>query len=158
MEATEKDYDGTMWALFAFLGAAHQAWLGHAATRARIGAPTSAQGALGAAQATPPGLDTGALVEAATKFDIARNRQQNDDGHLSSTKLKRHLRGLILNETRVASELAGWREATGYDRQYEKHCKRYGLPYFDEAVSDGFADGARYRRRRSRRRKRRRVR
>ena len=28
MEATEKDYDGTMWALFAFLGAAHQAWLG----------------------------------------------------------------------------------------------------------------------------------
>ena len=158
MEATEKDYDGTMWALFAFLGAAHQAWLGHAATRARIGAPTSAQGARGAAQATPPGLDTGALVEAATKFDIARNRQQNDDGHLSSTKLKRHLRGLILNETRVASELAGWREATGYDRQYEKHCKRYGLPYFDEAVSDGFADGARYRRRRSRRRKRRRVR
>ena len=96
----------------------------------------------------------GGLLPAA-KFDIARHRKQLDDGHLSATRQKRELRGLLLNETHLAAELAGWRAATGYDRTYRAHCQRYGLAYADEAVADGFADGARYRRRRHRMRRRR---
>ena len=153
MEATDHDYDGTMRALFAFLGTAYLSWPGPAAARERGPTTSNPDRTLGARGSSV--LRTSMLVEAASKFDITRHRTQNDDGHLSATQVKRHLRGLLLNETRVAAELAGWREATGYDRQYERHCKRYGLTYYDEAVSDGFADGARYRRRRRQRRRRR---
>ena len=69
---------------------------------------------------------------------------------------KRTLRGLLLNESHLAAELASWRALTGYDRSYRRHCARYGVPYHDEAVADGFAEGASFRRRRRRRRQRRR--
>ena len=114
------------------------------------GAPVD--GAAAAADA-----DTAALVEAAAKFDLARHRKQNDDGHLSSTRVKRQLRGLILNDTRLSLELAEWRAATGYDRSYRAHCRRWSVPWYDQAVADGLQPVVRrrrVRRRRSRRRAR----
>ena len=100
-----------------------------------------------------------ALVEAAARYDISRHRKQNDDGHLSAASKKRLLRGLLLNETRLAKELAGWRAATGYERSYQAHCASFGLAYYDEAVADGLAEGARAQRRlRRSRRSRRRLR
>ena len=92
-----------------------------------------------------------ALVEEAAKFDIHRHRREMDDGHLSATQVKRQLRGLLLNDTRLAAELSAWRALAGYDRSYREHCLRYHLRYYDEAVADGFARGASYRRRKRRR-------
>ena len=93
----------------------------------------------------PPSVNN--LVDEATRFDVTRHRHELDDGHLSSTAIKRQLRGIILNETRVAAEMASWRAATGYDRSYKAHCRRYGLRYYEQAIEDGYARGASYGRR-----------
>lgn len=157
MEETEHDFDGTMRRLFSFLRASHALWPGGTATRGQLRAGSSL--AMTAAIRNDVDLDSvDALVTAAAKFDLSRNRRQLDDGHLSSLQRKRQLRGLLLNDTRLAAELAGWRAATGYTRDYRTHCRQYGLAYFDEAVADGFADGASYGRRRRRRRTRQRQR
>ena len=157
MEATEKDFDGTMRKLFTFLGAAHASWPGIAAERPQVIAPVSGSAAKSAGDKGDGKADDGvaALVAEASKFDIARHRTQMDDGHLSSIKLKRQLRGLLLNGTRLVAELGSWRAATGYDRKYSTHCARYGVAYYEQAVADGFADGASLRRRKRKRRSRR---
>ena len=92
------------------------------------------------------------LVGEAAKFDIHRHRREMDDGHLSAIMSKRQLRGMLLNDTRLAEELSAWRAIAGYDRSYRAHCRRYRLAYYDQAVADGFAQGASYRRSRRRRR------
>ena len=89
------------------------------------------------------------LVAASARFDVSRNRQQLDDGHLSSLQRKRELRGMLLNESHLASELRRHRERTGYDAEYAAYCSRYGFHHHFELRTDGVAV-----RRRRRRRKR----
>jgi hypothetical protein len=155
MEATERDYDGTMTNLFTFLTGAHARWPGRAAAPPPPAAPHAADLFFGTRVPGTAPDGVGALVAAAARFDLSRHRKQLDDGHLSATQRKRQLRGLLLNDTKLAAELARWRAATGYDRSYREHCKRYGSAFYDEAVADGFAQGAAFGRRRKRRRRRR---
>ena len=99
MEATQADFDGTMRALFTFLPR-RRAPAGQRRRRQRRGRPDM----------------VAALVRAASKFDVSRHRSDMDDGHLSSLDRKRHLRAALLNESRMALELAQWRASVGYDR------------------------------------------
>ena len=122
MEATQADFDGTMRALFTFLLAPAGAGASATTAKAEEGAASG---------------QVAALVRAASKFDVSRHRSDMDDGHLSSLDRKRHLRAALLNESRMALELAQWRASVGYDRAYRVHCQRYGLLFHLQLEEDG---------------------
>ena len=85
--------------------------------------------------------DVASFVQAAKQYDLNRNRAALDDGHLSSLRLKRQLRGLLLSDTGgLRTELARWRRAVGYDASYELHCQRYGLAHHEDAIQDGLVE------------------
>jgi hypothetical protein len=46
---------------------------------------------------------------------------------------------LLLNETRVATELKRYRALTGYDPEYSAYCQRYGFHHHVELRSDGIS-------------------
>ena len=142
MEATEADYDGSMRALFSFLTAAHAQWPAAAATSHSNGRGKSryTNGRLGTI-GNEEDAHVKFLTDNAAKYDLTRHRRELQDGHLSSVQRKRQLRRIILNESKLATELEYWRVAAGYDRGYRAHCQRYRLRHFDEAVPDG--DGVR---------------
>ena len=166
MEATERDFDGSTHALFRFLTVAHERWLD--TRRSPSSSENRSAGGGGRGGSTVHGARLGgssrqdeerieALTKDASKFDLSRHRRELDDGHLSAVQRKRLLRGMLLNESKLAAELAHWRVAAGYDHSYRVHCERYGLSYFEEALADGIRVGPSLwdvarRRRRSRRR------
>lgn len=76
-------------------------------------------------------------MSAASRFDVSRNRKQLDDGHLSSIQRKRELRGMLLNESKLAAKLTSFRVLTGYDAKYSDHCTRYKFKYHVELRRDG---------------------
>lgn len=130
MEDTQGNrYEATMRLLFSFLIGARAHWPG--------GQRRQADGELAS------------LVTESARFDLSRHRTDNDDGHLSSLHQKRLLRGILLNQSSLSRELDGWRAAVGYDRYFSTHCSRYNLPYYEQAVEDGFIHAEYERRRRA---------
>ena len=178
MEQTEVDFDGAMALLFGFLLTATWRpappkgnWRKAAATSDSANAAVGGGDGNGAAPSLVAGgvagggvagggvrsatnnesliLEVARLVAASARFDVSRHRQALDDGHLSSLQRKRELRGMLLNESKLAAELRRYRETTGYDADYATHCSRYGFRHHFELRGDGVQVRRRRRRRRA---------
>ncbi|KAL1528242.1 hypothetical protein AB1Y20_009600 [Prymnesium parvum] len=137
MEETEADFDGTMASIFTFLFTA--AWR----------SPSPPPPEHGAELNRSLGSTVRRLVALAGRYDVNRHREQLDDGHLSATQRKRELRGILLNESKIARELMRYRTRTGYDAEYSAHCSRYGFKHHVELRQDGVPVRRRQRRRRA---------
>lgn len=77
------------------------------------------------------------LVAASSQFDVSRNRKHLDDGHLSSLQHKQLLRSMLLNDSKLASELLSHRVLTGYDAEYSTFCRRYNFTHHLPLHHDG---------------------
>lgn len=149
MEEAELDFNRVVQSIFTFLLTAMRrstvmsptsGFVNHSTQRVG-GAQLQSPVAKSAASTADDGVATivARLVAASSRYDVTRNRRKLEDGHLSSQERKRELRGILLNDSKIAAELARYRVRTGYDYAYSAYCSRYGFKHHVELNQDGIA-------------------